>query len=149
MNNHYLKRRDICISHVNYSQKLFKKWSIKTNFNHLPKTTVILSVLQWGNMILYFWTVAHQAPLSVGFAKQEYWSGLPCPLTQGLNLRLLCLLRWQVGSLPLVPPGKSPTHLIHRNVNRESGKMRQRRNMFPRRKRNKMEISNLLIKSSQ
>ena len=25
------------------------------------------------------WTVAHQAPLSVGFSKKEYWSGLPCP----------------------------------------------------------------------
>ena len=25
------------------------------------------------------WTVAHQAPLSLGFPRQEYWSGLPCP----------------------------------------------------------------------
>ena len=25
------------------------------------------------------WTVAHQASLSVGFSRQEYWSGLPCP----------------------------------------------------------------------
>ena len=25
------------------------------------------------------WTVAHQAPLSMGFSKQEYWSGLLCP----------------------------------------------------------------------
>ena len=25
------------------------------------------------------WTVAHQAPLSTGFFRQEYWSGLPCP----------------------------------------------------------------------
>ena len=25
------------------------------------------------------WTVAHQAPLSMGFSKQEYWSGFPCP----------------------------------------------------------------------
>ena len=25
------------------------------------------------------WTIAHKAPLSVGFAMQEYWSGLPCP----------------------------------------------------------------------
>ena len=25
------------------------------------------------------WTVAHQAPLSIGFSRQEYWSGLPCP----------------------------------------------------------------------
>jgi len=24
------------------------------------------------------WTVAHQAPLSMGFLRQEYWSGLPC-----------------------------------------------------------------------
>ena len=25
------------------------------------------------------WTVAHQAPLSMAFSRQEYWSGLPCP----------------------------------------------------------------------
>ena len=36
------------------------------------------------------WTLAHQAPLSVGFSRQEYWSGLPFPspgifLTQGSN----------------------------------------------------------------
>ena len=24
------------------------------------------------------WTAAHQAPLSMGFSRQEYWSGLPC-----------------------------------------------------------------------
>ena len=43
------------------------------------------------------WTVAHQAPLSMGFSRQEYWSGLSGP---GLNLSLLCLLHWEVGSLP-------------------------------------------------
>ena len=25
------------------------------------------------------WTVAHKAPLSMGFSRQEHWSGLPCP----------------------------------------------------------------------
>ena len=25
------------------------------------------------------WTIARQAPLSIGFSRQEYWSGLPCP----------------------------------------------------------------------
>ena len=25
------------------------------------------------------WTIAHQAPRSLGFSSQEYWSGLPCP----------------------------------------------------------------------
>ena len=34
----------------------------------------------------------------------EYWSGLPCP--SPMNPRLLCILHWQVGSLPLAPPGK-------------------------------------------
>ena len=53
------------------------------------------------------WTVAHQAPLFLGFSRQEYWSGLPGPPqgifpTQGLNSCLLCLLHWQAGSLPLV-----------------------------------------------
>ena len=31
------------------------------------------------------WTVALQAPLSVGFSKQEYWSGLPCAPPRGLT----------------------------------------------------------------
>ena len=54
------------------------------------------------------WTVANQAPLSMGFSWQEYWSGLSFPLpgdlpTQGLNICLQCLLDWQVESLPLSP----------------------------------------------
>ena len=34
------------------------------------------------NCVWFFatpWTVTHQAPLSLGFPRQEYWSGLPCP----------------------------------------------------------------------
>ena len=54
---------------------------------------------------------AHQAPLSMEFSRQEYWSGLPCLSTgdlldPGLNPCLLCLLLWQAGSLLLAPPGK-------------------------------------------
>ena len=30
------------------------------------------------------WTVTHQSPLSVGFPRQEYWSGLPCPRPRDL-----------------------------------------------------------------
>ena len=57
------------------------------------------------------WAAARQAPLSLGFSRQEYWSGLPCPPqgifpTRGLNPCLLPLLHWQAGSLPLVSPGK-------------------------------------------
>jgi len=54
------------------------------------------------------WTVALRAPLSMGFSRQEYWSGLPCPSAEdlpdpGMNLHLLHLMHWQEGSLPLVP----------------------------------------------
>ena len=35
-------------------------------------------------------TVAHQAPLSVGFSRQEYWSGLPFP-TPGNGTRVSCV----------------------------------------------------------
>ena len=46
------------------------------------------------------WTVARRAPLSMRFSRQEYWSGLTCPLPGDLpNLRsnpcLLHLLQWQ------------------------------------------------------
>ena len=30
------------------------------------------------------WTVAHQAPQSTGFSRQEYWSGLPFPSPEDL-----------------------------------------------------------------
>ena len=55
------------------------------------------------------WTVAHQAPLSMRFPRQEYWSGLPYSPPGDLpdpGISLLCLLHWQPSSLPLVPPGK-------------------------------------------
>ena len=54
------------------------------------------------------WTVARQAPLSMGFSRQEYWSGLPCPPPGGLpnpgiKLRSPTL---QPDSLPSEPLGK-------------------------------------------
>ena len=36
-------------------------------------------MLQCVQLCVTPWTVAHQAPLSMGFSRQEYWSGLPCP----------------------------------------------------------------------
>ena len=33
------------------------------------------------------WTVAHQAPLSMGFSRQDYWSGLPFPARGSSQLR--------------------------------------------------------------
>ena len=55
--------------------------------------------------------VACQAPLFTEFFRQEYWKGLPFPLPgnlpdQGSKLYLFLFLHYQVGSLPLAPPGK-------------------------------------------
>ena len=56
------------------------------------------------------WTIAHQTPLSMGFSRQEYWSGLPFPTRRDLPdpeiepaslMSLISLMHWQVGSLPL------------------------------------------------
>ena len=54
------------------------------------------------------WTAAHQAPLSMGFSRQEDWNGLPYPPpgylpNPGIKLRSPAL---QVDSLPAEPPEK-------------------------------------------
>ena len=86
----------------------------------LHETTCMLSHFSRVQLFATLWTVAYQvhpacpmdiASLSMSLSRQEYWSGLSCPPlgifpTQGLNLSLLHLLHWLVGSLPLLPPEK-------------------------------------------
>ena len=38
-----------------------------------------LSHVSWLRFFVTLWTIARQAPLSIGFSRQEHWSGLPCP----------------------------------------------------------------------
>ena len=57
------------------------------------------------------WTVACQAPLSIGFSRQEYWSGLPFPPPadfpdQGIKPMSPVSPALEVGSLPLAQPRK-------------------------------------------
>ena len=61
-------------------------------------------------MIVTPWTVAHQAPLSMEFSRQEYWSGLPFPSPgdlpdPGIKPASSAL---QADALPSEPPGKHP-----------------------------------------
>ena len=55
------------------------------------------------------WTVAHQAPLFLGFSRQEYWSGFPFPSPRDLPEPGIKL--WsptlQTDSLPSEPPENS------------------------------------------
>ena len=82
------------------------------------------------------WTVAHPAPLSMGFSRQDYWSGLPCPSPGDLpdpgiepqSLVSPALVGAFFTSLPLVSPGIS---LIHSNQFVKSSVISFRRN-YPR-----------------
>ena len=65
-------------------------------------TSCLLSHFSRVQLFATAWTGAHQAPLAMGFSRQEYWRGLPCLLqgifpSQGSNLRLLCFLNQQAG----------------------------------------------------
>ena len=71
----------------------------------------MLSRFSHVQLFVTLWTIALQAPLFMGFSRQEYWSRLPflppgdLPM-QGSNPSLPSLLHWQVDSLPLAPPRK-------------------------------------------
>ena len=57
------------------------------------------------------WTVAHQAPPSMGFSRQEYWSGLPFPSPgdlpdPGIEPRSPALQADALTSEPPCDPGK-------------------------------------------
>ena len=65
----------------------------------------VLSRFSRVQLLVTPWTVAHRNPLSMGFPRQEYWSGLPFPTPGDLpnpGIELECLMSpyWQAGSLP-------------------------------------------------
>ena len=45
----------------------------------LAEADCVLSRFSHVRLSVTIWTIACQAPLSVGFTRQEYWSGLPSP----------------------------------------------------------------------
>ena len=65
-------------------------------------------------------TVACRSPLSVGFSRQKYWSGLPCPPpgeevllpTQGLNLCVSCIF-CSTGELLTAASPRKPSKLLY------------------------------------
>ena len=65
----------------------------------------VLSRFSRVQLFATLWTVACQAPLSMGFSRQVGCHALLQEIfsNQGWNLHLL---HWRMGSLPLVPPGK-------------------------------------------
>ena len=82
------------------------------NFGH---STNVLSCFSRVWLFAVLWTVAHQAPLSIGFSRQKYWSGLPClpsgALTDpGIEPVSLVSPALPVSYFPTEPSGKSFGH---------------------------------------
>ena len=75
------------------------------------------------------WTVAHQAPPSMGFSRQEYWSGLPFPSPgdlpdPGIKPRSPAL---QAGTLTSEPAGKPIVNAIFKNCTRTAKQAKKER----------------------
>ena len=75
------------------------------------RSLCVLSHFSRFQLFVTLCTMARQAPLSVGFSRQEYWSGFSFPSpghlpSCGIAPCLLHLQHWHAGSLPVAPPEK-------------------------------------------
>ena len=52
---------------------------VAISFSNAWKWKVKVKSLSRVRLLVTQWTAAYQAPLSMGFSRQEYWSGLPLP----------------------------------------------------------------------
>ena len=66
---------------------------VAISFSNAWKWKVKVKSLSYVRLLVTPWTAAYQAPLSMGFSKQEYWSGLPLSyITKPL---MVFLINWQ------------------------------------------------------
>ena len=65
-------------------------------FSVLLQTQIYLGLSKTSDHVLLFsapWTVARQAPCPLGFSRQLYWSGLPCP-SPGCGSQIFSNVKW-------------------------------------------------------
>ena len=81
----------------------------------------VLSHFSRVGLFVTLWTIAHQAPLSMGFSRQEYWRGLPCPPPRDLSdpriKTVSCNSCIAGGFFKAKPPGKPIKVLLGQNKN--------------------------------
>ena len=74
-NNLLTNKKWTTINKISTVAKPYYSVSVVLNFGCCMHAKSLQSCLTLCNL----WTIACQAPLSMGFSRQEYWSGLPCP----------------------------------------------------------------------
>ena len=67
---------------------------VAISFTNEWKWKVKVESLSCVQLLATTWTVAYQAPLSMGFSRQEYWSGVPMPPPDEKNEVLLNMMVW-------------------------------------------------------
>jgi len=87
-----------------------KNTGVGFHFSNAWKWKVILKSLNRVRPLVTPWTAAHQAPPSMGFSRQEHWSGLPLPspMHESEKWKWSC----SVVSDPQQPHGLQPTRLL-------------------------------------
>ena len=99
-------RRKVCYNcaYINIF-KVLKHWSRTVQ----PSTSAVRSHSVMSDSAI-LWTAAHQSPMSMGFSRQEYWSGLSCPSPKSsINLiqREVLLGPWLLREPRSILPEKS------------------------------------------
>ena len=92
----------LCSKEITLAKHLGSTWRLE--YRH----ACVFSLFSCVRLFVTPWTVAYQAPLPMGFSRQECWSGLPCPPPEdlpnsGIKPRSPTL---QTDSLASEPPGK-------------------------------------------
>ena len=79
---------------------------------------VVVQLLDQVQLFVTPWTVVHQAPLSMGFPRQEYWSGLPFPSPGDLPGPGIEPIFPTLTSefFTTEPPGKTLTFILYQSI---------------------------------
>ena len=68
------------LSHMHIYVYLCLHFPLESNLTYVTYTWWLkVKLLSHVHLFVTPWTVAYQAPMSTGFSRQEYWSGLPFP----------------------------------------------------------------------
>ena len=80
-------------------------WKWKVKVKSLSRVPLLATQLLATRLLVTPWTVAYQAPPSMGFSRQEYWSGVPLPspgVPEGIT-KMKSHHRYKVESIPEYP----------------------------------------------
>ena len=106
----HMENSDWCLFGFAFPLLKVKNWGFRLHVFVYNVPPCVLSHLSHVRLSVALWIAAFRAPLSVGFSRQEYWSGLPCPpsgdlLDPGIEPAVPVPPAFQVDSLPLSHQG--------------------------------------------